>query len=211
MKLKYYLNGFGIGVLFATVILSVAFLIRSSNNEMTDEEVIARARILGMVTAEEKAESQTTSSKEPETTSEEAVTEKESTTIEPETTAELETTTEESETTVEPETTTTEPETTSEPETTTEAETTTEPPTTTSEPATTAQQTGEPERIAFEIVSGMTSESVAELLKDKGIISDAKAFNAYVVEKGYAGRIRTGKYEIISSASYDEIIDFICR
>lgn len=196
MKLKYYLNGFGIGVLFATVILSVAFLIRSSSNDITDEEVIARARALGMemVSAE----------KENPTTSEAAV--PETTTTESETTEEQESTTSEPETTEEQESTTTEPETT-----TAEPETTTEPLTTTVEPATTSQQTGEPERIAFEIVSGMTSESVAELLAKKGVISDAKAFNAYVVEQGYAGRIRTGNYEIISSASYDEIIGFICR
>ncbi len=198
MKLKYYLNGFGIGVLFATIILSVAFLVRSSGSQMTDEEVMARARALGMemVSSEKESEETTTISREKETT----------------TRAQEQTTSEEAESSNEETETTVESETTSELETTTEVETTTEPPTTTAtELATTAQQTGEPERIAFEIVSGMTSESVAELLEEKGVISDAKEFNAYVVEQGYAGSIRTGNYEIVPDAAYDEIINFICR
>ena len=182
MKLKYYLNGFGIGVLFATIILSVAFLVRTSDSQMTDEEVIARARTLGMEMVsneKESGEPTTTASKEKETTSKV----QEPTTVE-DTATEL---------------------TTGESETTPEQESAAE-----SESETTGQQTGEPERIAFEIVSGMTSESVAELLEEKGVISDAKEFNAYVVEQGYAGSIRTGNYEIVPDAAYDEIIDFIC-
>lgn len=170
MKLKYYLNGFGIGVLFATIILSIAFLIRSSNTVMSDEEIIARARVLGM----EMVNAETTTTMKMET--------------EPETTVEAET----------------EIETETEPETTMISEAATE-------QTTAAQQPGEPEKIAFEIASGMSSESVARLLEKKGVISDAEEFDTYLVSRGYAEKIRAGKYQILSSATYDDIIAFICR
>lgn len=50
MKFKYYLRGAGIGVIVSTVILSIAFLLQ---NEMSDAQVIQRARELGMITKEE--------------------------------------------------------------------------------------------------------------------------------------------------------------
>ena len=46
MKLKYYLRGLGIGILTTTVILSLAGIGRKN---MTDEEVVKRAKELGMV------------------------------------------------------------------------------------------------------------------------------------------------------------------
>ena len=46
MKLKYYLRGLGIGILVTTVILSLAGIGRKN---MTDEEVVKRAKELGMV------------------------------------------------------------------------------------------------------------------------------------------------------------------
>lgn len=168
MKLKYYLNGFGIGILFATVILSISFLIRSgSGAQMTDEEVMARARQLGMEMT--TAASETESSTEPETPAE--------------------------------------TETASEAETTTEAPTTTEPETEV-QTATTAQNGGS---ITIEIVSGMTSESVSQMLAERGIIGNAAELNAYIVQSGQAGRIRVGTYEMTPGISYDDIISIICR
>ena len=47
MKLKYYLSGFGAGVLFATILLAFSFAIHSNKNTgMTDTEIIARAKEL---------------------------------------------------------------------------------------------------------------------------------------------------------------------
>lgn len=47
MKLKYYLRGLGIGIIVSTNILAIAFA--NHPQEMSDEEIIARARELGMV------------------------------------------------------------------------------------------------------------------------------------------------------------------
>ncbi len=49
MRFKYYLRGAGIGVIAATLILSIAFLF---HDNISDEEVIRRAMKLGMVMQE---------------------------------------------------------------------------------------------------------------------------------------------------------------
>lgn len=54
MKLKYYLRGMGIGIIVTTIILAVSFSHREV--EISDEEVMARAAVLGMVMQKEDAE-----------------------------------------------------------------------------------------------------------------------------------------------------------
>ena len=46
MKLKYYLRGLGIGVFVSVIIMTVAF---GNRKPMTDEEIKARAKELGMI------------------------------------------------------------------------------------------------------------------------------------------------------------------
>ena len=50
MKLKYYLRGVGIGLILAAIIMGIAT--RSRGREITDAEIMERARKLGMVEAE---------------------------------------------------------------------------------------------------------------------------------------------------------------
>ena len=47
MKFKYYLRGLGIGILISTIILSISFAMKK--NDLSDDEIIARAKELGMV------------------------------------------------------------------------------------------------------------------------------------------------------------------
>ena len=54
MKLKYYMRGLGIGILFSTLILSVSFR-TSSSTQITDKDIIKRAEQLGMIQAEDNA------------------------------------------------------------------------------------------------------------------------------------------------------------
>jgi len=68
-----------------------------------------------------------------------------------------------------------------------------------------------PEKITFKILSGMTSEKVAELLQESGLIDDAEDFNMYVVRQGKAGVIKTGTYTIPADSDYDEIIKIITK
>jgi hypothetical protein len=51
MKLKYYLRGAGVGVIVTTLVLMIAFAFHKTT--MSDAEVIARAKQLGMVEATE--------------------------------------------------------------------------------------------------------------------------------------------------------------
>ena len=50
MKLKYYMRGVGIGVFATTIILVIAFALKG--NTLSDDEIIARAKKLGMVESE---------------------------------------------------------------------------------------------------------------------------------------------------------------
>ncbi len=61
MKLKYYMRGIGIGVIFATLLLTISFYFGStgiSSKEMTDDEIIEKATELGMVMPEDDSEEQ---------------------------------------------------------------------------------------------------------------------------------------------------------
>ena len=47
MRFKYYLRGLGIGIMVATVILSISFALRK--DDLSDAEIMRRAEELGMV------------------------------------------------------------------------------------------------------------------------------------------------------------------
>ncbi|WP_310603524.1 hypothetical protein [Anaerosporobacter sp.] len=63
--------------------------------------------------------------------------------------------------------------------------------------------------IPIEITTGMTATSVGKLLKEKGVIEDPDEFRRYMSENGYSGRIRTGNYLIPVDATYKKIADII--
>lgn len=201
MKLKYYLNGFGIGVIFATVILSVSFYINRNANRtvMNDTQIIERARELGMEFVEEESTAETETvetSKQNEASGDDDT--EEITTTENETTSEV--TTEES---TSPQETTEE---VTAPTQTTENETV--PQTTTASSDSNLQNS---ENASITINSGMGSESVASALKQAGIIEDTSSFNSYIVGQGYASRIKAGTFEIPVGADFDTILGIICR
>ena len=53
MKLKYFLRGFGLGILFTTIMLAISFYLKASDTPvMTDEQIIEQAKKLGMVEKE---------------------------------------------------------------------------------------------------------------------------------------------------------------
>jgi len=51
MKLKYYLRGLGMGIIFATLIMTISSVIH--NNNLSEETIIKEAKKLGMVMPEE--------------------------------------------------------------------------------------------------------------------------------------------------------------
>lgn len=204
MKLKYYLRGLGIGILITTVILSLAGIGRKN---MTDEEVVKRAKELGMV------ESTLLSDLPDQTKAEEVRPTEPETSLQPETS--------EQENSAEPEAgpgpETSEPE-TLEPEVSPEPEETASTPETPVAPEETpvSPEDGNPDTPAGETVTlvigrGESSTTVSKNLKKAGIVEDAAAFDRFLCNNGYDKKIITGTYEIPYGASEEEIAKIITR
>lgn len=185
MKLKYYLRGLGIGILVTTVILSLAGVGRKN---MTDEEVVKRAKDLGMVES-------TLLSDLPDQTK----------------TDEVRPT--EPEISLQPEESASTPETPVAPEETPEApKETPEAP----EETSVSPEDGNPDIPAGETVTlvigrGESSTTVSKNLKKAGIVEDAAAFDRFLCNNGYDKKIITGTYEIPYGASEEEIAKIITR
>ena len=190
MKLKYYLRGLGIGILVTTVILSLAGVGRKN---MTDEEVVKRAKELGMV------ESTLLSDLPDQTKTDEVRPTEPEISLQPETS--------------EPEESASTPETPVAPEETPEApEETPEAP----EETPVSPEDGNPDIPAGETVTlvigrGESSTTVSKNLKRAGIVEDAAAFDRFLCNNGYDKKIITGTYEIPYGASEEEIAKIITR
>jgi hypothetical protein len=192
MKLKYYLRGLGIGILVTTVILSLAGVGRKN---MTDEEVVKRAKELGMV------ESTLLSDLPDQTKTDEVRPTEPETSLQPETSE------------PEPEESASTPETPEAPEETPVAsEETPEAP----EETPVSPEDGNPDTSAWETVTlvigrGESSTTVSKNLKKAGIVEDAAAFDRFLCNNGYDKKIITGTYEIPYGASEEEIAKIITR
>lgn len=198
MKLKYYLRGVGTGILFATVILSVSYHV-TSKAKLSDAEIIKRAEELGMVkesdiNLEDLVAPTTAPTKEP-TESPTAAPTKQPT---------------DEESTDQTDTLTPTPEAGNEPSSVPADEPVNAPEESdTSSGTPEADNQTETKLVTFEIVTGMTSEDVSKLLKEKGVIEDARAFNQYLKQNDYTTRINIGDFEIERFASYQDIADAI--
>lgn len=190
MKLKYYLQGLGIGILVTTVILSLAGVGRKN---MTDEEVVKRAKELGMV------ESTLLSDLPDQTKTDEVRPTEPEISLQPETS--------------EPEESASTPETPVAPEETPEApkETPVAPEETPVSPEDGNPDTPTGETVTLVIGRGESSTTVSKNLKKAGIVEDAAAFDRFLCNNGYDKKIITGTYEIPYGASEEEIAKIITR
>ena len=57
----------------------------------------------------------------------------------------------------------------------------------------------------FEISGGEFSDAICRKLQEEGLISDAKEFNRFLIEKDYDNSILPGIYDIPRDATYEEI------
>ncbi|CDD65653.1 putative uncharacterized protein [Firmicutes bacterium CAG:882] len=231
MRLKYFLRGLGIGIVVTTIILAIS---HNAGRRMSDSEVIERAKELGMAyttVAQENSTESAADTTEPETDTTEPVTTGQESPTDTEAGSTAETESSEASTTVQ-ETTTGIRETTTQQETTTQ-ETTTQETTatraaqestteTTHEASATEAETTQAENESTEteastvitytltIASGMSSNTVCDILKKNGIIADSGDFDRFLVSNGYADRIRVGSFEVNSGMSYDELAAVFC-
>lgn len=208
MKLKYYLKGLGTGILFATIILSIAFTVyNNAADKKNEDDIIAAAIAAGMVwpDKEKAAEESTPEPTTPVESMSEQPTQEPSAPDGP--TTPVESTSEQP--TQEP-SASNEPTT---PEQTTPAETTSEQ--SVSDSTVTTEDTGrwtlDNGIVTLTIVSGMNSGDVAKLLYEAGLVSGYRDFDNYLMSKGYGSQIKVGNFKISVGASYDEIIKIICK
>ncbi len=198
MKRKYYLRGIGIGIIFASIIMSIGYH-TSDKNKLTEEKIIEKAKELGMVFEEENSKidqllSTITPSPTPEKEDSTGETSSEETTEE--TSTEDESANEEQEAL----TPTKEPE--KEPTKGAKVETK-------EKQEVSQQDETQDQMVSVKITYGMSSEGVSKLLKSMGIIEDSDAFNQYLILNKYTKDIGTGIYELKPSLSYKEIADII--
>ncbi|MFT4143799.1 MAG: hypothetical protein QM644_05030 [Mobilitalea sp.] len=181
MKLKYYMRGLGIGILLATLILSIS----NTKENLTDAEIIARAEKLGMVMEDEIDNNLKEVIKKPSITQEPEATPDIS--ITPAPTPAISVT----------------PALTVTPIVTLE-------PTVTSAPSVT-EQPEVAKLVTFEIQKGMSSNKVSKLLQEIGLIEDAKDFNEYLIDENKVSVIQVGTYELPENCTYDDIVNAITK
>lgn len=195
MKLKYFLRGVGVGILFGSLIMLVAYL-TSGASKISDDEIIKRAENLGMVMSEDLVITGTEEDEDTQAATEEVsestsqVTEEDATeTLIQDSDVSLEGVVDESI------------------NTTTEADTISE---ITTE-VTTETSNGNYVKAKISVTSGMTSTEVALLLQDAGIIDDYLDFDQYLNENGYSTQIRINDYEFNSNMTYEELAEALIK
>lgn len=210
MKLKYYLRGLGIGIAVTALVLTLA---GGGKESLTDEEIIARAKELGMVesvtlsqladdkTSEEVSEDISEVRSEEDT--ENATSEGEDTSLV--TSEEVEVSEESgSENTEGASDTETSEETDSEENTSeSDSEVTSE--------ANSETQTSEviDEYVIVEVGAGDGSDTVSRKLEALGMVEDAMMYDDFLCANGYDKILQTGKHEIPRTADWDMIAEIL--
>ncbi len=234
MNIKNYLKGIGVGIIVASLILIIVG--KLNNNTMSDEDVIKRAKELGMVesttltspsgntglvdvsASEEKSEAVAT---EDDKTKEDSVNTDQTDTNETADNSETvsgtdkedKTNTSDKKDAADNKTSTadTDNKTDTEDKTTADNNTDTSADSKTDTKTTTdTKKTVSGETVKVEVKSGMSSESAAAAAKDAGLVDDDVEFNKYLCANGYDKRLRVGQYDIPTGSDFETIAKFLC-
>ncbi|HAU87174.1 MAG TPA: hypothetical protein DCW90_17315 [Lachnospiraceae bacterium] len=180
MKVKYFLRGLGIGILVTTLLLFVGAR-KNVQSSMTDEQIIQRAKQLGMLTKDEvsdyKMDQNLDNLKETINASTSPEPSKK-----PEVSEKAEPSERKTDASVSP---------VKKPEKKKDKE------------------KKEAETISIKIEPGMVSQSIARYLYQKNVIGSATDFNKYMQEHDVAEKLRAGEFEIPKDATYEEIVEII--
>lgn len=205
VKKKYFIRGFGMGVLFAAVIFGISYGMHN-----TDEKVMERARELGMV-KEQKQDEDTLDLATPAPKEEDKKESEKGEHDTPDGTDATEGKGASDKTASSDKGSTPQPEQSSAPDETPQPT----PPKEvviqkTPKPAKdNKDKTADKTKIAVNISSGMWSDTVSMQLAQAGLVDDAEAFDKYLNKNGYASKIKTGSYFITPGMSYKEIAKII--
>ena len=199
MNVKSYLKGIGVGMIVASLVLIIA----GNMNKMSDEDVIKRAKELGMVEStviQNNDSANTVAVNQPESKENaSAVESKDSNQPDK---------TEQTDSKDSSQTDTTESTDSKETNQTASNETITDD---SSKPDTTEDKTANTsETVKVEVKSGMSSESVSLAVKNAGLVDDDIEFNKYLCENGYDKRLRVGSFDIPSDSDFETISKYLC-
>lgn len=208
MKIRYYLRGLGLGILFTTVFFWIG---GSSKQTMSDEMIKERAKELGMIENTVLADIGDTTDNSVEESSVifETVSTEMNTDLEMETTIEMDTETGEEETSPEIEEETslvTEEETFSEVETETESSSVEE---MLSEEVEETPEEGQ--IISIVVNKGEGSDTVSRRLYEAGLVDDPYEYDRYLMQNKYDRKIGAGEHLIPAGSSWQEIAQLLCR
>ena len=206
MKIRYYLRGLGLGILFTTVFFLIG---GSSKQTMSDEMIKERAKELGMIentvladignTMDESVEesiviSETVSTEVNTDIEVESTSEMDTETVAEETSPEIEESVEE--TSMEEELSEVETESSSEEEILSEEE----------------EETPEAGQIISIVVNkGEGSDTVSRRLYEAGLVDDPYEYDRYLMQNKYDRKIGVGEHLIPTGSSWEEIAQLLCR
>lgn len=225
MKFRYYLRGIGIGIIFASIIFLLAYR-EYVPSKMTNEEIIERAKQLGMVEAndpinkliDKKSDAssednnindtnESTADKDVANNSEDAASAKNK---ETKSTEKISSDTTEEKTTEKVSSNTTEEKTTEKASSeTTEEKTTESKSTEATTPKATTEAMARDEEVEITITKGSSSYPVCQKLEELGLIDDAEKYDNYLIEHGYATRISVGTHKLKKGMDYHTIAELI--
>lgn len=181
MRLKYYLRGLGLGIIFAVIIMMIGF--HDNKQSMSDTEIIEKAKTLGMVEAknisgtvadEYNSEKTDSSAANSDASSQKTETEQDSQMQDSQTAQEdTQQAADAKQETVEPQ----------------DAVAT----------------------YTISVTSQDTCRTIAEKLKALNLVDDAEQFRIYMGQKGADHFIADGEHVIPQGASYDDIITILTQ
>lgn len=210
MKLKYYLRGLGVGIIFTAIIMGIAF---SGNKKetLTDAEIIERAKLLGMEMKEDTKESSeqepVDKQKEPEQKSLESPEPKDNKAEDnisgedtPSESDDAQNDSEEDEP---------EKDSSSESADSKEDENTTKETSSNPESGQSSQQEETQDVVEIRIEEGDYSDLISRKLFQAGLISDASAFDNYLTKNGLDESLRIGVHKIPKGSTQEEIVEIL--
>lgn len=210
MKLKYYLRGIGLGIIFATIVMTVSAKVH--NNGLSNEQIIKEATKLGMVMPESESQKKDTQLQEQESENEttQVTALQQESQMQSETESQSQQSSEMQQETQSQEFSESQvsSQTTSDTQNQ-EVEIVLTQDTYISshggEVKITKSQDNPTKEIIMHIKFGATSEDVAEVLYACGYIESIESFNRYMSSNAYNRKVRTGEKVIQAGATYEEI------
>lgn len=181
MRLKYYLRGLGLGIIFAVIIMTIGF--HGNKQSMSDTEIIEKAKTLGMVEAK-KSSGTVADEYNSEKTDSSAANSDDSSQK-----AEQDSQMQDSQTTQQ------------------EAVV----PAADAQPETVAPEDTATTTYTITVTRQDTCRTIAEKLKALGLVDDAEQFRIYMGQKGTDHFIADGDHSIPQGASYDDIITILTQ